>query len=1193
MLIKAGTSDISTIIRFLDATSGTPASQVVSTTTGLDMWYRRDGALKTLLSPINLAAANSAHSDGGIIHVQDGYYRVDLPDAAVGSEANGVLVGGSATGFTAVGTYVQLIGYDPQTDLTTTDINKLNDIDGKAASANVPDIISLANIRAEASGALNTYDPPTNAEMEARTLVAATYFEPAVDRVILTTATASQIDNIANNTSALSDSRIPNVLSLNNISTQATESLSAIGLQFLLNSAVAGANVIDNSVFAKIVSASAQADWDTFDNTTDSLEVVAGTAGLNTSQVRQQMDEGLSAIGLDHLLSAAVVGADIADNSVFAKLTSSSAQADWDTFVNTTESLQALRNRGDAAWITATGFSTFDNTIDTVILQGATASQINRIEINASALSDSKIPNVLSLANIRAESSGALNTYDAPTNAEMEARTLVAANYFDPATDRIILTTATASQIDNIANNTSALSDSRIPDIISLNNISTQATESLSAIGLQFLLNSAVVGANVIDNSIFAKIVSASAQADWDTFDNTTDSLEALAGAIGLNTSQVRQQVDEGLSAIGLDHLLSQPVVGAEVTDNSVFAKIVSGSAQADWDTFNNTTDSLEIIAGAAGLTTSQVRQQMDEGLSAIGLDHLVSVSVAGVDVTDNSIFAKIVSASAQADWDTFINTDDSLQAISESGGGGLTTSQIRTQVDEGLSAIGLDHLLSVAVAGADVMDNSVVAKITSSSAQADWDTFINTTESLQAIRDRGDVAWITATGFSTFDNTTDTVILQGATASQLNRIETNASALSDSKVPNILSLANIRAEASGALDVYDAPTSTEFNDRTLASANYFDFSTDRVILTTATASQVDNIANNTSALSDSRVPDIISLNNIGAQSTESLSAIGLQYLVNTAVAGANVVDNSIFAKVVSASAQADWDTFVNTTDALEAIRNRGDAAWVTAAGFSTFDPSTDRILLNTGAASQLDRIETNASSLSDSKIPNVLSLANIRNEASGALNTYDSPTNAEMEARTLVAANYFDPAADRVILTTATASQINNIANNASALSDSRIPDILSLANVRAEASGALNVYDAPTNTEMNARTILASEYATSALIPSLSAGLMPGTIQAIDGSASAAQRLRLSTLTITPGTATTHQLSTTQMSTNVAEATDDHFNGRIIIWTSGALKDQATDITDYAGHNGTSSLFTFTAITEAPANGNTFIVI
>jgi len=216
-----------------------------------------------------------------------------------------------------------------------------------------------------------------------------------------------------------------------------------------------------------------------------------------------------------------------------------------------------------------------------------------------------------------------------------------------------------------------------------------------------------------------------------------------------------------------------------------------------------------------------------------------------------------------------------------------------------------------------------------------------------------------------------------------------------------------------------------------------------------------------------------------------------------------------------------------------------------------------------------------------------------IRDEASAALSTYDPPTNAEFEARTLAASDIFLFGTDRVMLTTATASQIDNIANNASALSDSRVPDIISLANIRAEASGALGVYDAPTNAEMNARTILSAEYATSALLPSLSAGLMPATVEAINGSTSAAGRLRLSTLTMVPGTATAHQLSTSQMSNNLAETTDDHYNGRIILWTSGNLKNQATDITDYTGFDGTSALLTFTAVTEAPANNNTFIIL
>ncbi len=76
------------------------------------------------------------------------------------------------------------------------------------------------------------------------------------------------------------------------------------------------------------------------------------------TEVESEVNDALVVLGLDHLVSASVTGTDITDNSIIARMVSSSATADWDTFVQTTDSLQALRDRGDAAWITATGFST-------------------------------------------------------------------------------------------------------------------------------------------------------------------------------------------------------------------------------------------------------------------------------------------------------------------------------------------------------------------------------------------------------------------------------------------------------------------------------------------------------------------------------------------------------------------------------------------------------------------------------------------------------------------------------------------------------------------------------------------------------------------------------------------------------------------------------------------------------------------
>lgn len=70
------------------------------------------------------------------------------------------------------------------------------------------------------------------------------------------------------------------------------------------------------------------------------------------------------------------------------------------------------------------------------------------------------------------------------------------------------------------------------------------------------------------------------------------------------------------------------------------------------------------------------------------------------------------------------------------------------------------------------------------------------------------------------------------------------------------------------------------------------------------------------------------------------------------------------------------------------------------------------------------------------------------------------------------------------------------------------------------------------------------------------------------------------------------TNATTTVIYSDDITEATADHFNGRIIIFTSGALQNQATDITDYALDTGEGK-FTVTATTEAAADDTTFVIV
>ena len=93
----------------------------------------------------------------------------------------------------------------------------------------------------------------------------------------------------------------------------------------------------------------------------------------------------------------------------------------------------------------------------------------------------------------------------------------------------------------------------------------------------------------------------------------------------------------------------------------------------------------------------------------------------------------------------------------------------------------------------------------------------------------------------------------------------------------------------------------------------------------------------------------------------------------------------------------------------------------------------------------------------------------------------------------------------------------------------------------------------------------------------------------------AASATKLALSAGTIVPGTVShdaTAASTTVFYSDDITEATADHFNGRIVIFTSGALQNQATDITDYELAAGEGK-FTVTTLTEAPADNVTFVIV
>ena len=93
----------------------------------------------------------------------------------------------------------------------------------------------------------------------------------------------------------------------------------------------------------------------------------------------------------------------------------------------------------------------------------------------------------------------------------------------------------------------------------------------------------------------------------------------------------------------------------------------------------------------------------------------------------------------------------------------------------------------------------------------------------------------------------------------------------------------------------------------------------------------------------------------------------------------------------------------------------------------------------------------------------------------------------------------------------------------------------------------------------------------------------------------AAGAAKLALGATTMITGTVSwdnTNATTTVIYSDDITEATADHFNGRLFVPTSGALVGQYTDITDYSLDTGEGK-FSVTALTEAPADNTTFMIL
>lgn len=117
--ILSGSTNNSVTLTILDSTTFLPDQTVLYNDAGMSLWYRQDVDAATTpkalvtITAASLASLTTAHTDGGFLHIDDGEYRLDVPDAAfTGTGVKGVFIGGTVTGNLIIPVYVPIVQYD-------------------------------------------------------------------------------------------------------------------------------------------------------------------------------------------------------------------------------------------------------------------------------------------------------------------------------------------------------------------------------------------------------------------------------------------------------------------------------------------------------------------------------------------------------------------------------------------------------------------------------------------------------------------------------------------------------------------------------------------------------------------------------------------------------------------------------------------------------------------------------------------------------------------------------------------------------------------------------------------------------------------------------------------------------------------------------------------------------------------------
>lgn len=123
------------------------------------------------------------------------------------------------------------------------------------------------------------------------------------------------------------------------------------------------------------------------------------------------------------------------------------------------------------------------------------------------------------------------------------------------------------------------------------------------------------------------------------------------------------------------------------------------------------------VVLAANAITEAKIAD------NAFAVEHFAAAALTAAKFGADFITAAKIAPGAIAKGDQLTGLND------------LSAAQVNTEADNAIETYKLDHLVAAAD-GDDPVDNSIIAKMVSKAATANWSDFVNTTDSLQAVRD-------------------------------------------------------------------------------------------------------------------------------------------------------------------------------------------------------------------------------------------------------------------------------------------------------------------------------------------------------------------------------------------------------------------------------------------------------------------------